>query len=91
MVEPLDLTALFKAGMAFMAALNLVLARVMFSRHCGMPEIHGHSTECVQLYIPHIYSLPASMFVWFKSRASRHALTSSHVLDTQTMLCNAVR
>lgn len=37
MVEPLDLTALFRAGMALMAALNLVLALVMFSRHWGMP------------------------------------------------------
>ena len=38
MVEPLDLTALFRAGMAFMTALNLVLARMMFSRHCGVPD-----------------------------------------------------
>ena len=36
-VEPLDLTALFSAGMAFIAALNLVLARMMFRRHCGTP------------------------------------------------------
>ena len=32
-VEPLDLTALFSAGMAFIAALNLVLARMMLRRH----------------------------------------------------------
>lgn len=38
MVEPFDLTALFRAGMAFMTALNLVLALVMFSRHCGIPD-----------------------------------------------------
>lgn len=38
MVEPLDLTALFRAGMAFITALNLVLALMMFRRHCGTPD-----------------------------------------------------
>ena len=37
MVDPFDLMALFRAGMAFMAALNLVFALMMFSRHCGTP------------------------------------------------------
>lgn len=37
MVDPFDLMALFRAGMAFMAALNLVFALMIFSRHCGTP------------------------------------------------------
>lgn len=45
MVEPLDLTALFRAGMALMAALNLVLALVIFRRHCGTP---AHEVQCHQ-------------------------------------------
>ena len=36
-VDPFDLMALFRAGMAFMAALNLVFALMIFSRHCGTP------------------------------------------------------
>lgn len=75
MFEPLDLIALFRAGMAFMTALNLVLALVMFWRHWGIP---AHKDT-------HFSHFSAATLL---ERASRHQvhLVTFHVLPAALRL-----
>lgn len=49
-VEPFDLIARLRAGMALMAALNLAFALLIFSRHCGTPA--DATVYCIYMLLP---------------------------------------